>query len=186
MASPIGHSLAGLSIYLACNTEIWGRKVWKVVLLYVFLANLPDIDFIPGIFIGNPGYFHHGITHTLGFTVLAVLTCVFIAKLKKVECWPICGIVFLLIFSHLIIDLFTRDNLSPYGIMVLWPFSRTYFYPSFLIFTEINREGIKGIFSLSNILAGLKEFFIFIPVVLGLLYFRFRQQKKKQQPRVYA
>lgn len=177
MASPIGHSLAGMSIYFACGRKIWGRGVLKSVLLYIFLANLPDIDFALGILIGNPSCFHHGVTHTLGFIVLATFTCVFIIKLKKLNYWPICGIVFLLLSSHIMIDFFTRDNLYPHGIMIFWPFSSRYFYPSFYIFSEINREGIKGLFGLPNILAGLKEFFIFLPVALGLLYFRIKRQK---------
>ena len=177
MASPICHSLAGISIYLSFNKEIWGYRALKIVILYIFLANLPDIDFIPGIFLGDPGYFHHGISHTIGLAILVTLICITIEKIRKVKCWPICGIVFLLIFSHLIVDLFTKDYLRPYGIMVLWPFNDTYFYPHLLIFTEINREGLKGILSISNVLAGLKEILIFTPIIGGLLFYRLKQNK---------
>ena len=64
---PIGHSLAGFIIYGLFNQ----KKVWHhdfgSIFLYLFLANLPDIDFIPAIFGFIFGFdafsgFHRGLS----------------------------------------------------------------------------------------------------------------------------
>ena len=44
-----------------------------VVLLFVLFANAPDLDFVPGILLGDPGAYHHGISHSLGFALMVAV-----------------------------------------------------------------------------------------------------------------
>ena len=69
MSSPFGHSIAG---YIVDAFEPKTLKVHSVkrLFLYVFMANIPDLDFIPGFLMGRPNLLHHGISHSLGAAVL--------------------------------------------------------------------------------------------------------------------
>ena len=70
MPLPVGHSLAGYLIYLGAERDTSLYR-WKLILLYVFAANLPDLDILPGFLMGLPNRYHHGISHSLGFAILA-------------------------------------------------------------------------------------------------------------------
>jgi len=50
---PFGHSLAGY-IVSAYKSKTFRLNNVKILALYVFIANAPDLDFIPGILIGKP------------------------------------------------------------------------------------------------------------------------------------
>src|ERR1044071_7547790 len=63
MPSPVGHSLAGLIAYQIAP-EIDGMARGRVVALYLLAANAPDLDFLPGLIVGDPNRFHHGISHS--------------------------------------------------------------------------------------------------------------------------
>ncbi|MFQ5584839.1 MAG: hypothetical protein ACE5GL_10425 [Calditrichia bacterium] len=65
MPSPIGHSLAGYVIASFKSGSLFNKNL-STVLLFVFVANVPDLDFIPGLIIGKPNIYHHGVSHSLG------------------------------------------------------------------------------------------------------------------------
>lgn len=83
MATTVGHSLMGYILYLVFYKDYKLFKNWKMIALYVFAANAPDLDFIPGIFTGHANRFHHGISHTLGFSVLFALSMYLISRCKR-------------------------------------------------------------------------------------------------------
>src|SRR5687767_6116382 len=64
MPTPIGHSLVGIAIGLVAGRSLT-RKTWSSCLITVALANLPDVDFIPGYLAGNPREYHWTATHSL-------------------------------------------------------------------------------------------------------------------------
>ena len=69
MPLPFGHSLMGYSLYEAIPN---GEKSfsWRMLIVYVVVANLPDIDFLPGLIQGNPNKYHHHFTHSITFCML--------------------------------------------------------------------------------------------------------------------
>jgi len=60
MATPVGHYFLGLSI-----TQVFARDdaERKECLWLVTIACLPDLDVVPGLFVGNLVQFHHGASH---------------------------------------------------------------------------------------------------------------------------
>lgn len=82
MATPIGHALAGYSVYLVSQAgyDTRQRGKYELVLLSIFMAVAPDLDFIPGLLQGTPNLYHQGISHSLGLALVAgVVSAIFIA-----------------------------------------------------------------------------------------------------------
>lgn len=66
MATPVGHTLAGLVI-----ARRLGVRSPAGLVAAALAANVPDLDFIPGIVLHrNPYRFHRKTTHTPGFTMI--------------------------------------------------------------------------------------------------------------------
>ena len=67
MATPVGHTLAALAIARRLGVRSPGGLIAAAL-----AANVPDLDFIPGIVLQrNPYRFHRKVTHTPGFTMTA-------------------------------------------------------------------------------------------------------------------
>ncbi len=129
----VGHSLAGLSLYLIFERKLSLLKEWKEVLFFLILANLPDLDFLPGIVSGDLNRYHHGASHSIGFCLLTGVITAGIYKLRKntsfinpvrnarkpvrenkISNWVKYGFIsFCLCFSHILIDLFGQDTCPP-------------------------------------------------------------------------
>lgn len=127
MPSPIGHSLTGWL------TATWRDGSCKPVhpgrfLLYVVVANGPDLDFIPGLLAGAPNLYHHGISHSLGAGILFVCGCFLLMKLfgKKLS-WTEGITLFFLYAVHVFLDLFSMDGRPPFGVPLFWPLTESYF-----------------------------------------------------------
>ena len=69
MPSPIGHSLVGLIVFHYFKQKNLKWSFLSIVLV-ILVSNLPDFDFIPGILLGEPNRFHHGISHSFGFVIM--------------------------------------------------------------------------------------------------------------------
>ena len=169
MPLPIGHALAGIAIFQT-RPGLFFKKMWLDAVFFVFLANLPDADFLPGLLLGSPNLYHHGIFHSLGavLAVSAAISCIFFRKKKRF--WELSALVFLTMSSHLLLDFFTRDFSAPYGLPLFWPVSGDYFIASHSIFINITRSAssanfFSSLFSLHNLEAALRE----IIVLGGLL-----------------
>src|SRR5687767_13245479 len=66
MPSPVGHSLMGAIIYRGAGGRV-GRSQWPLLAACLFAANAPDLDFLPGLFVGDLRLFHHGPSHSIAF-----------------------------------------------------------------------------------------------------------------------
>ena len=127
MSSPVGHSLAGWVIASYRSRSLKPVNL-KRIGLYAFIANAPDLDFIPGAIIGQPNLYHHGISHSIGFALLFATAAALVIKLKTGRrMLREFGYMLALYGSHLILDLLSMDGRPPFGIPILWPFSGHYF-----------------------------------------------------------
>jgi len=175
MATPVGHSLVAGMFYLEWNNK---KEHNLSLMLFCFLfSNGPDLDFLPGIFIGNPGRFHHGLSHSLAFGVLITfITCIILKSLKYFCSYSFSRLAFmgcLLYISHLLLDLITLDDFFPYGIQALWPFVSEYITPPFYVFSNVARSSLDAGFHkilheviLHNMWVALDETFVFLPPLL--------------------
>lgn len=192
MASPIGHSLAGASIYALgpgrhhLEPPLTNGKHLRKLALFVVLANLPDCDFIFGwISSGEPNIFHRQWTHSFFFVAISALI---VARIWKIypSLWATWGIYFSVIGSHLVIDFFTGPELgmiTRYGQPLLWPATKLAFSSPLALVVGPEHKGLQELFSIHNILAACYEFLIFgLP---ALLIFRLsaRCRKHNQPPR---
>jgi membrane-bound metal-dependent hydrolase YbcI (DUF457 family) len=110
--------------------------------LVLVSANAPDLDFLPGLLLGDESLFHRGAGHSIGGAVLYALgimaaTAVVAGRRKAVLAASL-GLV--LFTSHLFLDLFVRDTGAPHGIQLLWPFADGYVMAPWWIFPNLDRR----------------------------------------------
>ena len=117
MPLPIIHSYAGYSIY---KYSLSGdeKKNWGMAVLLMVMANLPDLDMLPGIFFGNADMFHRSFTHSLAAGFLCALLIAVVARLwKKTSFAKIFWISLAAYFSHIFLDALTGTVK-----FMFWPF----------------------------------------------------------------
>jgi membrane-bound metal-dependent hydrolase YbcI (DUF457 family) len=140
MATPYGHTLAGLSLF-----NLWysraGLSRGKGVLVYGLVAlgaSFPDLDFIPGLILGQAGRFHHGYSHSLGIVIIVSLIVGLLAKWihREGSFFKIGSFALALGVSHLILDFFTE---APKGFPMLWPFTETKFLSALPVLPRVER-----------------------------------------------
>ncbi len=112
-----------------------GSQFFFLFLVVAFIANLPDLDFIPGLLFGNLLQFHHHLlSHSLGLSILlAFLVSHFglpgLPCKKSYRFWTL----LLVGCSHPLLDICVYDSLGRCtpdlcGIAVGWPvISKKYF-----------------------------------------------------------
>ena len=174
MATPICHSLAGYAVYgLARHGQAQRRP--DLLLLCLFMANAPDLDFLPGIVMGSPALYHQEITHSLGCTLLVSLAVASIGHFRNRSFNTIFSLSGIAYLSHLVIDFFGVDSRPPYGIPLLWPISSSHYISPMPIFLGVHHIGstlgstlewIKGILHPYNLRAIALEIVLMFPFVI--------------------
>jgi membrane-bound metal-dependent hydrolase YbcI (DUF457 family) len=140
MALCFAHTAAGYLAYEVARPADRHRP--GLLLAAVGLANAPDLDFLPGLLVGQPGAYHRGVTHTLAAVVLAALVAVVVVRRgshwrpRTVGVW-----VAAVWASHLLLDLITTDVVAPYGGRFLWPLSSAYYIAPVTLLPEIVIDG---------------------------------------------
>jgi inner membrane protein len=161
MPSPIAHTLTGVAFFQT-RPGLFFKNKWLDALLFIFLANLPDADFLPGLLMGSPNLYHHGIFHSLGAALAVAVVMGWIFYRKQRRFWRFSAMAFSLFFSHLLLDFFTRDFTAPYGLPMFWPFSKKYYIAAHPIFINVTRSAhsanfFSSLFSSHNLRAALLE-----------------------------
>ncbi len=139
MPLPVAHSLMGYTIGESTRYRL-SRNFWINVLILAVLANLPDVDFLPGFLAGIPNMYHHHQTHSLGFAVLIAMLGGAIAWFWQRRFWPGFGLVFAAVGSHLALDLLTQDFSDPHGMMLLWPLTSEFYDVPWKVFLAVNKS----------------------------------------------
>ncbi len=166
MPSPVGHSLVGIALGAAWllprrkYSEI-ARAAWHVrwpMAGCVVLANLPDIDYLPGIFSGDLNAYHHFYTHTPGWCALvaAGIWCALRGIRGAASAGDFAWILALLM-SHLAADWATEDFRPPIGIMALWPFDAGFHISPVTIFLHLKKDSFGDFAQWHNVKAALVE-----------------------------
>ena len=170
--TPIGHSMAGLTVY--AGYCLWQRKPLSLpgLLGTVFLANSPDLDLIPSLLLGvsKGSSFHHAQTHTFAFAIIIGLVTASLFRVQKgIWSWPVLVLSFFIVSSHVITDYITMDTGHPYGEMLWWPISSRYYLgPS--LFLDIYKGAFHVTFSMHNFKAMIHESLVYTPVLSWLIF----------------
>jgi inner membrane protein len=170
LPSPVGHSIAGLTVHVLSSkdeSELWSSRR---ALALVVAANAADLDLLPGLVDGRNH--HQQETHSIGFALVAAL-CAWTAF--RVLRWPragrlalACGAAWL---THLLLDYLNEDTNPPIGIPVFWPVSHGYWKFPWPIFFQIGRT-LTWQTLRSNTLAAAWEALALLPLLAVAWRFR--------------
>ena len=175
MPSPAGHSIIGYILYQAIEKPGKPRS-WWLLGLYLLAANAPDLDFIPGLVIGDPNRYHRDMTHSFSFGILVGVGLGALMSLLKrnfflkssIRMFAVCG-------SHLVLDFLWRDGTYPFRVMLFWPVVKGYFSAPLDFLPGISRTSYStmgfmvSLFSLHNLWAAFVECLILLPAMMILL-----------------
>ncbi len=193
MPSPVGHSLIGLAIAVqygiqpgrlsAISQDL--RKKAAILFAGVLLANLPDVDYIPGICCGEINAFHHYYTHSIGWVLTVTLACWLGWKFMR----PAIGVreiifVFAALVSHLAADAVTADGHPPYGFMAFWPWSDRFVISPVTIFWRLHKHDWSEVLQWHNVWAVVVEVAICLPFLVLAVVLKWRPGQKEQAPRL--
>ncbi len=138
MPTPVGHGLAGLAVFFTTQQHLSRRHV--TALLLIFMALLPDLDFLFGFAVSDPNRFHHGFSHSFVFVwAIGLLMAAIWAKYSHTSLKIYAAVFGVAGSSHVLLDLLAADTSVPYGAQIFWPFSKDYYIAPFAIFLDIKR-----------------------------------------------
>jgi membrane-bound metal-dependent hydrolase YbcI (DUF457 family) len=185
MCTPVGHSLCGVLIWtmlaLPARRTLgylwrWARRQWEGLLLAVLMANLCDLDYLPGLFFGELNAWHHMYTHSIGWVVLAgVGTCLVWKGLEPATEDKCLLIVALALLSHLALDWLTRDGGPPFGILLGWPFSLERTVSPIPLFPAVSKPSFAEIWRASNGVPFLFDLVFFLVLIALALAWKTRR-----------
>ncbi len=170
MPLPFGHSLMGYTIAESSRFKL-SPNVWMNIFIFALLANLPDIDYLPGYLEGFPNRYHHHEIHSLGFAALMGLVGGLVYLRMRGKFWACFLPIFFAVSSHLLLDLLTEDFSEPHGMMLLWPLNSEFYEVPWKIFASVNKSNHSSdffisLFTLHNLRVVLIELVIMLPLAL--------------------
>jgi inner membrane protein len=165
MATSLGHYLVGLSIAQALARDSAERKrgLWVGA-----VACVPDLDIIPGLFVGNLGAFHHGVSHSFAAAVLFSVFISLLLKRVRLMSLHLSVLVFWLYVSHVVLDFLTLDTGVPFGVPLFWPFSQETFQSAWVLLPNVQHTRAPLVSEHNMWLIG-REAAMFIPLI-GFIY----------------
>ncbi len=162
MPSPIAHTLAAVSIYAVCTVKKKNNISLpniKELLLLSFFSVFPDIDFI--IFVIYPEAdpdIHRGFTHSLLFPILMFFIAFLKYRGKEIEGTRIDFLVFYLVLSHIILDMFVQDGYHLADQALLWPYQGRFTFNKYVVlFDPLNWADPAGFYSITTLKSLGKE-----------------------------
>ena len=177
MPLPVAHSLMGYAIGESLRFRL-ARSFWMNAFIFMVLANLPDIDFLPGFLLGSPNMYHHHQAHSLGFAAAVGILGGGCWWLRQRRFWPGFGLVFATVSSHLVLDLLTQDFSDPHGMMLLWPLTSEFYDVPWKIFLAVNKSNQSADFFASvlhenNLRVVAVELAVMLPLAALVTFKRF-------------
>ena len=174
MPSPIAHSLMGAIFYRFGDKG--SALSWRKFFYFIFCANVSDLDFIPGLFVGDVYRFHHGFSHSfLGSFLMALFLHGIYQMCFKDNSWTGFGLVAGAVFSHPILDLFVADPSAPYGCPIFWPLTDARFISPIVFFARTSLR--VSPFERINLLSYWIETVVFLPWVVIFYFLRSRKPR---------
>jgi len=187
MPTPLAHGVAGIAVGRTARNG-WKTPLRLAVAAFI-IAQLPDFDFIPGLFTSDVGAFHRGATHSfVGAALIALPLAALMRWLSPwllgtnerdatMGLWSWYAFVLPVYTSHLLLDLIAADTTGNPGLRLWWPLSADYVaaplpLPGWLLaFTDLDfgptsSQFFRTLFSLRGVAVYVMEALIFSPVLL--------------------
>lgn len=185
MPLPLGHTVVGYCVTAASGIRF--RKDVKTALLFsVVVANLPDLDFLPGLLSNEPDLYHRTIAHTLPAALLCGVIISAILTRFRGRFLEMALLGFLVYSSHLFADM-VRFSPGNVGVQILWPFSHNWYtVPSPIsdgtAMSNSRGAGAEGFASsfatLAFIRASVLQALLFLPLLIPALLMRSLRERK--------
>ena len=176
MPTSIGHAFGGLVAADLTRSPARPLRLSALLFLAILVANLPDLDFLPGALVGHPERFHRGASHSVAAAALAAITLgPLSARLwgGSVRGWV--SLVGAAYASHLVLDLLIRDPTGGAGIALLWPVvdarlavnipGQSVFDPLRTLDSGFFRSGLLGLLRPQTIQVFLLDGLLVLPLV---------------------
>jgi hypothetical protein len=169
----VGHLLAGASAYAAGSGSGAHAKTLLALVLVGSLA--PDLDFVPGILIGDLRAFHHGISHSLmsaaAFGVLVYLVAIWSMPDSAARAAVLAATAYAV---HVVLDF--ASVTEGRGVPLLWPVSREELGMDLGLFGHFRygdiHEGAWMVVRKENVLPILRETVVLGSLLVGLSWRR--------------
>jgi inner membrane protein len=150
------------------------REHFALLGALVVAGNAADLDFIPGVLIGDPGHFHRGASHSL--LAIVAFTGLMLVLARRIGCrsYVRVGLVLGLAFAgHLFVDMFSSWVDDHSGVALAWPLSSYRLLSPYPIFKGISlypgaQTFLEGVLHRGNLYAVLWEFVV-VGAVWGLV-----------------
>ena len=146
-------------------------QVW--LWLAIAIANLPDLDFLPGLLMGNAFAFHRRGSHTIMAAVL--VGCLIVVGLRLTHQWlpktfklsPSQSLqggawATTIYLGHLCLDFVMEDRIPPFGLQLLWPFVDTFFLAPIALIPGVQFDPVL---SWRNVLVVSVEILWLVPMI---------------------
>lgn len=143
MPTPAGHTLAALAAWAAARPLKARALACPWFWLAVLSACMPDLDFLPGIVLGNESIFHRGPGHSIGGALVyggAVTAAMLAFRNSRRDALLAFSVAAGLYVGHLLLDLVGHDPGPPHGMQILWPLTSEYFISPIVIFPNLDRH----------------------------------------------
>ncbi|HDQ41861.1 MAG TPA: metal-dependent hydrolase [Desulfonatronum sp.] len=192
MPMPLAHCAAGAAAFVAFSPGAFlkqGKARWILLAACLFLANLPDLDFLPGLLMGAPNRYHQGFSHSLFFMFCFATLAFFLLnryRARQAAEFPARRLLFCLLvagLSHPILDFFSLDTSAPQGVPLFWPFSPEHYSSPWPLFLNVQRADLPGmaffasLLSMHNLRGALRE--LLFGLALLLLVYAARRRGRR-------
>ena len=177
MPSPLGHVWGGIATAWAADlfpgrragrtapadASFYDRAGGALTLLCAGLAAIPDADLLFGI--------HRTATHSITAALLVIIVSAAVTgqvttRVSAQRIGLMCGAAYA---SHLFLDWLAVDPSPPFGIQLLWPFSRRWFISGLDLFPRTERVRVWSAAAIrTNLTAFAWETAILLPVLIAL------------------
>ena len=196
MPLPVAHSLLGATICVAADRDGAGVSPGRLATAVV-LANAADLDYLPGMLIGDPHRFHRMASHSLTFAVLVGIAAAIAVRSGVVRDWPLrpglprgalgTGLIATAVWmSHPVLDLFNGDYSEPTGVLLFWPFLEVWVAstPFFMNVDKVAGAATPWAFAWSlvtwhNVKTAALEFAVLGPVLAATVWWRRRGRSER-------
>lgn len=159
----------GCSLYADRPAE--RRRNWWTLAGFVFFANAPDLDFIPGLLTGHPLAVHRMATHSLlAALVAAAVMALALSWRGRATAFTAARIAFFGVLSHIALDYFCAPAVNE-GVMLFWPVSTQRFAATPALFPLLSHHQILSWGNVEAVIgeAAIVSVFLLIAVVRRVL-----------------